>query len=251
MTARTIAVGDIHGEYGRLMALMAKLPTLTSEDKLLFVGDFVDRGPGSADVIRYLRDDLPLETDARIVCLRGNHEDCWLDAVEQRDSRFTMIPANGCLATLRSYRNGKIARLDEYPGSSSEQRDLTNGMFFPTKVVDWLKALPHWHEDEHAIYVHAGLPTMEGKWFHPSKYGNQRDLLWCRDKQFYLGYRGKRVVFGHTPTYLLPSRLRDFRPGEKKDVYVDGDLIGIDTGCGRSGALSAVELPSLKVYSSG
>ena len=63
-------------------------------------------------------------------------------------------------------------------------------------------------------------------------------------------YRGKRVVFGHTSTERLPQEISGYTPGDGKDVFVGECLVGIDTGCGRGGFLSAVELPGLKVYES-
>ena len=77
--------------------------------------------------------------------------------------------------------------------------------------------------------------------------------MWMREPDFYRGYRGKRLLFGHTLVTELPldhvgpiAKLFD----DPKDVWVRGDLIGLDTGCGKGGFLSAVELPRMKVYES-
>ena len=62
--------------------------------------------------------------------------------------------------------------------------------------------------------------------------------------------RGKRVVFGHTTTDLLPPELSQYTPDDPKDLWAYENVIGIDTGCGRGGFLTAIELPSLTPYES-
>ena len=84
----------------------------------------------------------------------------------------------------------------------------------------------------------------------PQTVGNFVNLI---EKGFYNGYAGKRVVFGHTHTRDLPQELRRFPdacPKESDRVWLRGDLVGIDTGCGRAGVLTAVELPSLRIIDS-
>lgn len=108
MTRRTIAIGDIHGELDHLLRLLDRIPRLTSEDTLLFIGDYLDRGPKSAPVIQFLIEALPEKTQATIVTLRGNHEDAWLKALAENDSDFVLpvgnshcaIPLNHCLRPL-------------------------------------------------------------------------------------------------------------------------------------------------------
>jgi serine/threonine protein phosphatase 1 len=73
----------------------------------------------------------------------------------------------------------------------------------PPEHLEFMQSTRYYHEDEYAIYVHAGLD--EGK--HPSE-SSEMSLLWMRDMDFYKNYRGKPCVFGHTPTPLLPLRGR-------------------------------------------
>lgn len=250
MTRRTFAIGDIHGRLDHLLALMGRLPPLTAEDTVLFIGDYLDRGPSSAEVIAYVRAGLPGQTSAKIVTLRGNHEDAWLNVIAGGGSTFVLPSGNGCLATLRSFRGGPQPGPGGFPESQEEMAALTSGSFFPPEIVGWMQQLLPFHEDEHAIYVHGGLPTTEGAWLHPSRYPDPARLVWCRDETFFSAYRGKRVVFGHTPASRLPQDLSSHTPKDAGDVFIAGDVIGIDTGCGREGFLSAIELPSLTVYES-
>jgi serine/threonine protein phosphatase 1 len=110
--------------------------------------------------------------------------------------------------------------------------------------------LPFWYEDEHAIYVHAGLPQSDKGFPHPSQVKNPTSLLWCRDDNFFRCYSGKLVVFGHTATELLPPELSTYTPEDPADLWAGPCTIGLDTGCGKGGHLTGLELPSLRVYES-
>ena len=77
MAGRTIAIGDIHGELMQLRTVMSKLPKLDRDDTIVFLGDYIDRGPHSKQVVEYVRY-LPKMISAKVVALRGNHEDAWL-----------------------------------------------------------------------------------------------------------------------------------------------------------------------------
>ncbi len=249
MARRTFAIGDIHGETTHLFQLMSCLPTLTSEDTLVFLGDYLDRGPRSAQVIQFLRD-LPSQTPAQVVTLRGNHEDAWLRVLERGWPEFVLPPGNGCLAALRSFTGGPVPGDDELPGTDEELL-LHTGGFFPDEVVAWMQELPYWYEDEHAIYVHAGLPKREGRFLHPQDVSAPPlALLWCRDEDFFRNYRGKRVVFGHTRTEYLPPELSGYTPEDPTDLWAGEAVVGLDTGCGNGGFLTALELPAMNVYES-
>ncbi len=248
MAGRTFAIGDIHGDREHLVRLLAALPTLDAGDSLVFLGDYVDRGPDSAGVIAFLRA-LPTQTPARVVTLRGNHEDAWLRVIERGWDEFISPPGNGCLAALRSYLGGPVAGEDDLP-THDERAPLRTGSFFPPDVVAWMGALPFFHEDDHAIYVHAGLPRGPDGFLHPRDVKAKIALLWCRDEDFFRNYRGKRIVFGHTRTEYLPAELSDYTPEDPTDLWAGVDVVGLDTGCGKGGFLTALELPALRVYES-
>jgi serine/threonine protein phosphatase 1 len=252
MTQRTFVIGDIHGECEALDALLAKLPALEPQDTLVFLGDYVDRGPDSKGVVERVRS-IVANAKHKVVTLRGNHEDLWMDCYDSTPHLGFLLPrANGCPDTFRSFTNGPRLPLDEaLPHEEiAKMCDVRN--WFPADVYEWFKSLPCYYEDEHAIYVHAGLDGDEGDWKHP-KDGREPPLIWMRDPAFYRSYVGKRVVFGHTPVTELPTdhlgviaRWLD-DPG---DVWTRNDLIGLDTGAGKGGHLSAIELPRGKVYES-
>lgn len=246
MANRTFAIGDIHGDLHQLLVLLGRLPTLDAGDTIVFLGDYVDRGSQSAQVVEYVRRLLPSQTPAKVVALRGNHEDAWLRVIDGQFPEFVMPPANGCLACYASYVEGAP------PTEMSRDifAKLVKGSFFPAEHVEFFRGLPHHYEDDHAIYVHAGLPQLDGKWLHPSEVENKLVLLWLRTEQFFREYRGKRVVVGHTATTDLPQELSAYTPDDPTDLWAGDNVIAIDTGCGKGGFLTAIELPALRVYES-
>ena len=248
MAGRTFAIGDIHGDLTSLLTLLERLPPLTPDDTMIFLGDYVDRGPDSAGVIQHVRE-LQDRGPAKVIALRGNHEDAWLQIIDRGWPEFVFPRQNGCLDCYRSFTGGEPARDDQLPGPD-ELDAMLDGSFFPKDVVAWMRGLPYFHEDEHAIYVHAGIKRTEGKFPHPSEVEPQRALLWLRDRDFFEHYRGKLVVFGHTTTRTLPNELSTYTPEDPSDMWAGPACVGLDTACGKGGFLTAFELPSRAVYES-
>ncbi len=109
----------------------------------------------------------------------------------------------------------------------------------PPEHVDFFREMPLYHEDDHALYVHAGLDG--GK--HPRD-TTPHHLLWSRDANFFRNYKGKPCIFGHTPTPILPLRGRVGRHG----IYISHSAIGLDTGYMHGSPLSCLQLPDFKLY---
>lgn len=248
MPGRTLVVGDIHGDLGHMKLLFAKLPELGREDTLVFLGDYLDRGPESRTVVAWVRK-MQQELPCKVVCLRGNHEDAWLRVIDHGWPEFVMPAGNGCLATMRSFRGKPPPGEDEFP-EEEEFEPLFAGAFFPPDVVAWMRELPYYYEDEHAVYVHAGLVEKDGRFLHPNDTDPKTALLWIRNESFFRNYRGKPVVIGHTHTELLPPELSSYTPDDPADLWAGPCVYALDTGAGKGGFLTAFEFPSLLVYES-
>lgn len=167
---RLLAVGDIHGCLAQLKALLAKVAPVDG-DRLVFLGDYLDRGPDSAGVIDYL---LALrERHPQTIFLRGNHEQMFLDFLNN-DSPGPFLE-NGGLQTLRSYLAAQ-----RWPIPAAHRH-----------FVDHLVDL---HQQDGFVFVHAGLrPGI------PVADQTRQDLLWIRHPFLTSDYDwGKTVVFGHT-----------------------------------------------------
>jgi serine/threonine protein phosphatase 1 len=245
---RTFAIGDVHGDLAALERLWAKFPEMDGEDTVVFLGDYLDNGPRSREVMDWLIG-LPSRTPARVITLRGNHEDSWLRVLDDGFPEFVLPRGNGCFETLCSYDGKPVPGEEQMPEQEEGVRMLA-GEFFPPEHVAFMRAMPHWYEDEHAIYVHGGIPKRDGAFPHPSEVEPQTALLWCRDKDFFRRYRGKLVVFGHTATKYLPVELSSYTPEDPTDLWAGPCCAGIDTLCGKGGFLTAVELPIKQIYES-
>jgi serine/threonine protein phosphatase 1 len=239
---RTFVIGDIHGDRVALERLLVKLPFIGPDDTLLFLGDYVDRGPDSRGVIERLRR-LPEETAGAVVLLRGNHEDAWIRSFREPDLGFLMPRGNGTAEMYRSFVEGPPLDSDGLPYGEIA-RLFAVASWLPAHVVSWMETTRIWYEDEHAIYVHAGLDGEGAEWKHPRD-SAERALLWMREPDFFAQYQGKTVVFGHTPVQDLPPE-----EPSRRTPWFRGPLIGMDTGAGRDGPLSCLELPSRTLYAS-
>jgi serine/threonine protein phosphatase 1 len=151
---------------------------------------------------------------------------------------------------MRSYTDGPRVTEGEMP-KEHEVVPLHSGSFFPAEIVAWIKELPYWYEDEHALHVHAGLLRRDGVFLHPRDTDPMAALIWTRSEEFFRDYRGKRVIVGHTQTDYLPPELDTLTPHDAADVWAGECVIDIDTGCGHEdGFLTCIELPSLTIYES-
>ncbi|WP_432821846.1 metallophosphoesterase family protein [Trichloromonas sp.] len=170
-SGRLLAVGDIHGCRDLLVDLLAKVRPQPA-DRLIFLGDYIDRGPDARGVIDEL---LTFRlSHPRSIFLKGNHEAMFLDFLAGRN--LLLFLRNGGDATLSSYpQEGKIR--------------------IPQEHLDFLRNLDLHHETEDFIFVHAGLrPGL------PLADQQERDLLWIRSEFLDSDYDwGKTLVFGHTP----------------------------------------------------
>jgi len=169
---RLLAVGDIHGCDQLLRELLTQVAP-TEHDQLIFLGDYIDRGHGSRQVIEQL---LELRRNfPQTVFLKGNHEQMLLAYLAGADEALDFL-ANGGTRTLESYRTE--GRLN-----------------IPAEHLDFLAGLRIRYETEDFIFVHAGLrPGI------PSDRQSEADLLWIRSDFLDSDYDwGKTVVFGHTP----------------------------------------------------
>jgi serine/threonine protein phosphatase 1 len=221
---RTLIVGDIHGKLELLNHLLEIMEYRAGKDRLILIGDLVDRGEDSRGVVDRAVDLYSNDPD-RVVVLMGNHEAMMMAAIANPESEQAEL----------WYYNGGVETLQSYMDEDGEF-DL------PDEHWDFLSSLPTWFEDEHAIYVHASLPQGEdGKFLHPAEDPDNPELYWARNRRFFAEYRGKTVVFGHTITGMVF--------GEREKVWLRDSLIGVDTGAYLTGVLSGIELPSRRVFS--
>jgi serine/threonine protein phosphatase 1 len=210
---RTYAIGDIHGCHQALLRLLDLIAPDPNRDVLVFLGDYIDRGPASREVIATL---LELrQTHARLITLMGNHEWMLLDYLGGADPALYL--AMGGIETLESY--GIVTFGDPWTQE-----------ILPSEHRRFFEELLPWWEDEQHIYVHAGLEPGV-----PLAQQSTDWLLWARRGFIDSNYDfGKRVIYGHTP-WPVPR--------------VEANKIGIDTGAVYGGRLTCLVLPELEFVS--
>lgn len=161
-----IAIGDIHGMAEPLTALLARLP---AEGLLVFLGDYIDRGPESQQVVKRL---MALAQERACIFLRGNHEAMALAALDGDRNVEDMWYQNGGLRTIESY-----------------------SYHLPDDHLAFLRATLPYYETADFIFVHGGLTPGET----PQEMAEE-ELWWMRDPFLSTDYQwGKLVIHGHTP----------------------------------------------------
>lgn len=213
-SGRLLAIGDIHGCAEELNVLL-KAVAPGPGDRLVFVGDYVDRGPASREVISTL-----LETakgPQQTIFLKGNHEDMLLSFLGLGGNYGESFLLNGGMETMQSYGIGS--------NDFEHVREL-----LPVDHLEFFQALRNYYLEEPFLFVHAGVMPLRSL---EEQYAE--DLLWIR-QEFILHPHvlGHTVVFGHTPV---------------REILLDFPYkIGIDTGLVYGGKLTCLELPSLRCY---
>src|SRR3954467_8881696 len=149
---KTFVVGDIHGRCAQLLNLLEMLPRDAKSDTLVFLGDLIDRGadaPGCVDHVMKMCRDNP----ERVICLRGNHEQMLMDFLDGKPTIW-LTPVVGGQRTFEQY-TGQAPQGDSELDLDEMRRTLQRAV--PAEHLEFMGGLPFYHEDDHAIYVHAGL----------------------------------------------------------------------------------------------
>lgn len=208
---KIFVVGDIHGCFDKLCALMDKIPINNTRDQLIFIGDYIDRGPSSFDVVNYL-----IDFKKRVpgtIFIKGNHEDMLQNYLDGSD-RFTYL------------LNGGQKTLDEYLNRSDNKEAFP----IPSEHLEFFNSLQLYYQTDDYIFVHAGLREKV-----PLESQDKMDLLWTRDEFIHSDFNfGKRVIFGHTPF---------------KEPLLQANKIGIDTGAVYGNLLTCLQLPEMEFFS--
>ncbi len=170
---KIFAIGDIHGCLFALEALLESLPINWGRDYLIFLGDYIDRGPDSRRVLELIMD-LKKDFPERVFPLKGNHE--WMFERFLSGLDVEIFLYNGGSSTLKNYfEEGKLN--------------------IPEEHKNFIKELPLFLETKHYFFVHAGINPNK-----PLEEQTEEDLLWIRQSfYFYEGKFPKKVIFGHTP----------------------------------------------------
>jgi len=208
---KTFVIGDIHGCLGMLKRLIDTIPWDQSKDRLIFIGDYIDRGEDSRGVIEFVR--ILKQDFKNVQCLIGNHEKMLLDYLSGKDRHIYILNSGG--ATLMSY---------------DRARKNMDDPLIPSAHLEFLSSLLPMIELDDYYIVHAGFRPHV-----PIKDQELFDMLWIRNEFLLSEYNfGKVVIFGHTPF---------------NNPVVMKNKIGIDTGAVFGNRLTCLELPEVRFHS--
>jgi len=204
---KTFVIGDIHGCHGALIKLLGQLAVDPREDCVIFLGDYIDRGPDSKAVVDEV---LRLRKQLRhCITLMGNHEEMLLRFLAGHERQ--LFPRVGGRETLASY-----GVHEPYDRHALRKIPDEHCRFFEELLTCW--------EDDNYIYVHAGLQPGVHLSQQPREW-----LLWAREDYLGSDYDfGKPVVSGHTPC---------------RQPRVEKNKLIIDTGAVYGGRLTCLVLP--------
>lgn len=227
--SRVYAVGDVHGRFDLLQRLLGLIEQdaarpgagrrLPRRMAVVFLGDYVDRGPQSREVVERLMAGAP-ETGAlagaQWICVKGNHEEQMVRFVDDLAAGAPWC-RNGGLETIRSYA-GAIPEGQEKDMAALQ---LLLSRTLPPTHLRFLARLPVMHREGDYVFVHAGIrPGIAIEDQTPA------DLLWIRD-DFLHDSRplGGIVVHGHTPGPV--PEIRANRIGIDTRAYASGNLTAL------------------------
>ncbi|MEH2459154.1 metallophosphoesterase family protein [Nostoc sp.] len=214
ISPRRIVIGDVHGHYEGLMTLLEAIAP-TSEDQVYFLGDLIDRGPHSSQVVNFVKQN-------NYPCLLGNHEQMLLNILtNERTSSPTMQAwlYGGGQATVASYHQSTI----------------------PDDHLDWFKSLPTYLDLGDIWLAHAGVDP-----FKSVTEQTADQLCWIREEFHSIEkpyFPDKQIIIGHTITFTLPG----VSPGK---LAQGQGWLDIDTGAyhPKSGWLTGLDVTNNLVY---
>ncbi len=182
-------IPDIHGCIKTLQALVEVLIQPSRQDELYFLGDYIDRGPGSKEVIDYIR---TLQKDEyTITVLKGNHEEIFLELYEGEMRSGNLF--------LHHLLNRKRMAWFSFGGQATLKSFGTRNLKeIPSEYIEWLKTLEYYVILDNFILVHAGLNFKIADPFE-----DKRSMLWVRDYEIKPEKIGnRRIIHGHVPVNL-------------------------------------------------
>ncbi|MEL7037186.1 MAG: metallophosphoesterase family protein [Cyanobacteria bacterium J06592_8] len=215
MSNRRLIIGDVHGHYDGMMQLLEQLNP-GKQDQVYFLGDLIDRGPKSAQVVEFVK-------NSPYRCLMGNHEQLMLKALPEMGKDSSAWQAwlfSGGQSTIYSYQEAGIV---------------------PREHLAWMRSLPTFLDLGDIWLVHAGLDP-----YLPLSQQSEAEFCWIRREFHNIPkpyFPHKLIIVGHTITFTFNG----IKPGS----LVQGQgWLGIDTGVyhAKSGWLTGLDINNKMVY---
>jgi len=223
----TYVMSDIHGEYDKFIKML-ELIEFDAEDRLIVLGDVIDRGTRPIDILLYMMNSPNIEF------IIGNHEKMML--------RYLLSTGYDKHIELSTWiSNGGGYTISQFNKLSKEEQ---------VKIARYLAKAPWYKVVDKYVLVHAGINTTginrAGNIEDIMRIQDEEDLLWSREEFYeYPGVEGYTVIFGHTPTPNLRNK-KEFSIWHDP-IYKD--KIGIDCGAVyEGGLLGCLRLEDMKEF---
>ena len=216
---RSFAISDIHGCFMPFYKLVVEEIDLKKKDRLILLGDYIDRGEHSKEVIDFIID--LKDSGFNITTLTGNHEQMLLDSCDDETNQYLWFMNDG-MTTLESFGISDIRELDK-------------------KYLDFFSGLGYWHKSGDHIFVHAGFNDNNA-----DPFSDRHTMIWeCSPAYTNPLLRDKIIIHGHRPKRL------EF---VQQKINEKSNVIPIDTGCvygieAGYGYLSALEINTMTLVS--
>ena len=214
---RLLAVGDIHGMYDKLVSLLDSVQFDEKKDFMIFLGDYIDRGPDSVACLQLVRD-LCLKYPENVVALSGNHEEMCMD---------DLLKSN----LLENFDNGLISFEGSFGAAQIAKEKKENPQKYE-ELLSFLHNLRPYYQKDNFFFAHAGINPEA-----PFDKQELVDLHWIRS-EFYDNYEGDvTIVVGHTPTQAMIA--------QRNTPIFRKNIILCDTGSFmKNGKISCVDVLS-------
>lgn len=215
------AVGDVHGEITLLDELLENWDK--ERERLLFVGDLIDRGENPAAVLRRVKE---LADNSEAIVLKGNHEKMLLDWLESPSEKMHYYLSQGGMETIQSLIADSLDKKTTPEGLAERIKQES------AELIEFIRNLPLYYEEGKYVFVHAGVDFTKDDW-HETE---ERDFYWIREP-FLFGENktGKVFIFGHTP-------VQNLHKNGSSGIWVSSDKtrLDIDGGAVFGGELHGV-----------
>jgi serine/threonine protein phosphatase 1 len=216
---RLFAISDIHGCYRTFYELVIKIINLKKSDRLILLGDYIDRGDQIREVVDFIID--LKEKGFDVTTLKGNHEAMLFGSILDPDM-FALWMMNQGATTLESFGVSDASRMEK-------------------KYFDFFNSLEYYREEGNLLFVHAGFND-----FIADPFSDSEAMIW-ESNSSYLNplLQGKTIIHGHRPKFVAYVR---------KLINQKSNVIPIDTGCVYDkelgyGFLSALDVNAMELIS--
>ena len=225
--SKVYAMSDIHGYLDVLKEKM-KLVDLSEDNILIFLGDYIDRGPHSREVLEYVKNLQDKYGENKVIVLKGNHEAMFLDWLDNEDELY-WLQMDVALTTTSTFLTKEQMDELEMIGRRADGNTINKYVINCVKsnyaeLIDWMREMPSYYEtDDDQIYVHAGVDEDAGEFW----------MIGSTDESFLWKFpptTGKfvsTIIAGHVHTCKIAEdpNYFDIYYDNASHYYIDGHVI--------------------------